>query len=813
MEGGRWKVEGGFYMNEVRYAVRGLLRRPLFSLTAVLILALGIAGNLCIFSVVKKLILQPLPFRDPDHLIDLRVASPQRGVPDMGLSPPEYLDYRQAATGVLTDLALYGGETDTINLTGLSEPERLATRRVTSNLFSVLGVAPALGRTFGQAEEGPGRGGVVILSDGIWKRLFGGDPGLIGRQITLDEAPYTVVGVMPPGFSFPAADVQAWLPLGVDAATAPRLLRQFVAVGRLNPAVTLVQARTQMTLIAHRLAGEHPDTNTDIEAFARPLYYAIYGDTFGRSWNVALAAVFSLLVIACANVSGLLLTRAAARRRDLAIRSLLGANRASLLWHFLTEGLVLATIASCLGIAISYWGLDLVKHLLPAEFSGTANLRIDRWVLGFAILLGLLTALVCGAIPAWVTLRQNLLSLVKEGGRGSAGNAGHFLRTALVVAEIALAFVMLVATGQLVQSLRNLQHVEMGFDSHNLLALRLTASKNRYPDPAQFINYIGNVLQQVRSIPGVRSAAVINELPTSRYVDWAAVFTIEGQPAPPPGQEYVIQHRVVSPGYFKTMGIPLLKGRDFNDDDRIDLPWVVVINNTMAKEHFAGQDPIGKVLKVLQYRLRIVGVVGDVHLTGPKQPVRPAMYFTYMQNPKYTTSIVMRYSGDLVSLIAPIRATISKVDNHQPLYSIMSLDQALAEDIAQDRTLAATLSLLVALAIMLATSGVYVVIAYTVAQRTQEVGIRMAIGAQRKSVLVGVLRQGVLLALFGLAIGLCCSLVTDRFLAPLLFGFESFSLLVYAMLVLLMIAVTLVASSLPAHRAASVDPVVALRYE
>lgn len=803
-------------LRDVRHAWRSLRKRASFTVMVVSILALGMSATTCIFAVVNALVLQPLNYEDPDRLLHIDSSIPKRGVPQFAISTAEYLDYREQSQ-VFEDIAAYGGETETFNLKREDEPVRLPGRRVSSNLFNVLGVKAALGRTFSPAEEGPGTPKVVILSDVFWTREFGRDQQVINRSLLLDEVPYAIIGVLPRGVMFPTSEVQVWLPFEFELATQARRIRRFAAVGRLSEGATLDQARVEMAAIAKRLEQQYPETNTDFEARVITLQEQLLGENVALTWLVALVSVVSLLVISCANVASLLLIQGTVRFREFAIRATLGAGRLQTLRLFLAEAAILAGLGSAVALALSYFGgVTLVAALVPTSLPTSAKVTLDPRALVFAGLLALATALACGSLPALLlTIRSKLALTMREGGRTGSGGAVNATRTVLVVLQVALAFSLLVAAGVLIKSFWNLQRIDRGIRAENVLAVRLTVPQRKYPDEPRIIDHLQRILERVRQLPGVQSAAAINELPATGYINWGAQFTPEDRPGPPAGQEPIGHLRIAGPDYFRTMGIPLLKGREFTRHDRLGEPDVIVVNSLLERLHFPEQGAIGKFLKIRgrPAPAEIVGVVSDVRQAGPREPIRPAIYFSYTQRPVPTTSLVLRTGSSPSGLAAAVRGTVALIDSSQALFKIETVEQAFAEDVSRDRALAGVLSVLVFAAVLLAAAGLYGVVAYTMAQRTREIGIRGALGARRKDIAKLVVRQGLGLTLVGLLVGFGCTLLANPLLSPLLFEVESLDPAVTALVILLLGGVSLLAMFFPSRRAAAIDPVVALRLE
>jgi len=700
-----------------------------------------------------------------------------------------------------------------VNLTEEREPQRLDGQRITANLFSILGVSPLLGRGFTPAEEAPGGQKVVVISHELWRSRYGGDRGLIGRSIRLDEVPHTVVGVMPAGFVFPTKETQIWLPLHLDPALETRDGRRSTGLARLKHGVSLAQAQSELALVSRRLEEKYPESNDGFQAVVRPLYDAIYGAQFAATWMTVQGAVFLLLLIASANVVCLLLARATARERELAVSSALGCSRWRLVTYFLVESTVLAVAGGLLSIALAHWGSRLVAALVPSTLPGASKIGLNLGVLVFSLALVVLASVLCGLFVGLKMSRPNLAETLKNlMGRGALGSSSRPLESRLVVAEIALTLTLLITTGLFIESFWKLQRVERGFDTENLLTVRLTFSSGK---GSEWIRSIDAMVQRLRNLPGVVSVGAVNELPTGQHINWTGSFTVEGKPQPPKGQEPTASTRVVTVRYFQTLGIPLRSGRDFTSDDRADTTKVVIINRQMADELFPGENPVGRFLvSVIPVdRLEIIGVVGNVRLSGPREPVRSAVYYPYAQFPWPTVSFVARSRSDLAHMAPAVRRAIKEVSPTLPIYSLQSMQAAVDQDVSEDRALTITLIFFAAAGLLLSTGGVYGILSFSVAKRRREMGLRMALGARRADVLRLILREGLGLSLLGLAFGVAGSLAVGKVISKLLFEMESFNLWVFLAALAALLLTAFVASLVPALRAVAVHPMVALHGE
>ena len=803
-------------LQDLRYGLRMLAKNPAFTAIAVLALALGIGANSAIFSVVDAVLLRPLPFKNPKELVMLWENATHLGFPRDTPSPANFLDWQKQATS-FTGMA--GMSERSFNLTGVGEPERLEGRRVSANLFELLGVSARLGRTFVQEDDQPGTH-VVLLSNQLWQRRFGSDPAVIGRALILDGESYTVVGVMPPLVQLPGFDNrndQLWVPIAFPAEEAAERGNHFLEViARLKPGVTLKQAQVEMDTIAARLEKQYPTYNARRGAVVVPLHEQIVGD-IRPALLILLGAVGFVLLIACANVANLLLARAAVRQKEIALRLALGASRARLTRQFLTESVLLALFGAGLGLLLALAGIRVLRTFIPVTIAQVETIAIDGTVLVFTLLVSLVTGIAFGLVPAIQGSHFNLNDTLKESGRDSAGgNKGNRIRSLLVIGEVAVSFVLLIGAGLLINSFFHLRNLDPGFRSDHLLTMKVNLSEVKYPDRERRAAFFDEVMRRVHELPGVHSAAVASNLPLTYNGDSMSI-SVEGIPDPPPGQQPDVIYRTIGPGYFATMGIPIVRGRDFTDQDNGDSKDVVIISEKTAQQFWPGQDPIGKRLKPgsssssSPWR-EVIGIVKDVRQNDFVASPKRQMYFTYRQLKSIAANaLVVRTNIDPMSLAVPVRNAIWSVDKDQTVADIDTMDHIVAEAVARQRFSMLLLGLFAALALLLASIGIYGVMSYSVAQRTREIGIRIALGARRADVLQMTVTQALKLVGVGMLIGLVAAFLLTRVLASLLFGISATDPITFIGISVVLLAVAILASYIPALRATKVDPITALR--
>jgi putative ABC transport system permease protein len=803
-------------LHDLRYAARLQRKNPGFTIIAVIALALGIGANTAIFSVVNTVLLRPLPYKDPERLVMVWEDATKHGYPRDTPAAANFVDWRDQSQ-VFEGMAAIADTS--FNLTGSGEPERLEGRRVSANMFPLLGVEPQIGRVFTAAEDQPGAQRVVLLSHALWQRRFGGDPGIVGQSLTLNGETYVVVGVMPARFKFPSSDDQAWVPIAFTQEEAGNRNTHYLEVlARLKSGVSLSQAQSEMSTIAARLQQQYPQQNADLGAVVQPLHEHLVGD-IKPALLVLLGAVGLVLLIACANVANLLLARAAVRQKEIAVRVALGARRWRLIRQFLTESVLLSTLGGLVGLAIAYGGMVLLKAFIPENISQARAISIDLKVLSFTLLVSVATGLIFGLTPAIQAARFNQIETLKEGGRDAAtGGGGKRLRGLLVMAEVAISLVLLIGAGLLINSFLRLRNVDPGFRAENLLTMKIVLPEPKYEEMERRSAFYTELIQRVQSLAGVRSAALTTNLPLYRQGNSIGI-NIEGRPAPPPGQELIVVTRIISPGYFDTMSIPLLRGRQLTDQDTETTPNVVVISETMARRFWPGEDAVGRRIAVGRIRspadwVQVIGVAKDVRQFELNAEPKPQMYLTHRQFGFFDLrDLVVKTDVDPASLAATVRKAVWEIDKDQPVSNIQTMEQILADSIARQRFSMMLLAIFAAVALVLAAVGIYGVMSYSVAQRTHEIGIRMALGAQTGAVLKLAVGYGMKLVMAGIVIGLIAAFALTRVMSTLLFGVTATDPTTFALISLLLIAVAVLASYLPARRATRVNPIIALRYE
>lgn len=798
-------------LRDIRYGVRSLLKRPAFTLIAVTTLALGIGANTAIFSVVNTVLLRPLPYRDAQHIVAIWQNNAKAGVARNDVSPANFLDWQEQSRSFES---MSGIEPFGFSMIGNGEPERFQAWLVTAGFFETLGTNPFRGRTFTSQDYQPGNERVVVISHGLWQRRFGGDQNLVGQKLTLNGQPYTVVGVMPPEFQFPA-DREVWAPrVLLEYHRQQRGPTYWNVIARLKPGVTINQAQDEMNAIAERLAIQYPDTNGGMGSTVVSLPEQLTGHVRSALW-ILLGAVGFVLLIACGNVANLLLVRGAERHREFAIRSALGAARVRLIRQLLTESLLLALLGGMGGLVLGSWGVRLILSLNSAKIPRLEYVSMDVRVLLFAIGVSLLTAVLFGLIPATQFSRLDLQSTLKEGGRGAVtGSTRHWMRNSLVVAEVAVALVLLTGAGLLVRSFVSVMRVDPGFDKDRVLALQVFLNRN-YQKAEQITGFFDQSLEKIRTVPGVQSAAVVASPPFIN-LEQAAPFTIQGQPVPPKGREPSAFYTEVSPDYLSALTVPLRRGRFFTKFDTKDSALVAVINQTMTRRYFPNEDPVGRRLTVMfdQPETReIVGVIGDVLHSGLDTNARPEMFVPYWQSPTTQMTFVVKTTPDALAMLPAVKSAIREVNRNQTFSKTATMDQLVNDSLKQRRFNLFLLVSFAALALVLAGIGVYGSINYSTRQRTHEIGLRMALGAQAGDVLRLIVGHGLALSLTGIAIGLVASFALTRLMKGLLFGISPTDPVTFAAISLLLTSIGLLASWIPARRATKVDPLVALRYE
>ncbi len=805
---------------DLRYGSRMLLKHPGFTVVAVIALALGIGANTAIFSVVNAVLLRPLPFAEPDRLMVVYESRTDRGGTRSSVSYPDFADWRDQNT-VFERMSTYR-DTDFV-LTGDGEPARLHTGVVNADLFPLLGATPILGRPFRTEEDKPGEGGrVVLLSQQLWQHRFNGDPNIVGKSLVLNGKSYSVVGVMPQGFHFPvdAAPFDLWTTVAVDSEMFPQRGAHYMHVlARLKPGVTLAQAKAEMEGIASNLERQYPDENSHRGVAIVPALDSLVGDV-RPALLILLGAVGLVLLIACVNVANLLLARATTRHKEMAIRAALGASRLRVVRQLLTESILLSLAGGALGLLVALWGTGILVSLSTDDLPRAAQIGLDVRVLGFTLLVSLITGIVFGLVPAIQSSRTDLTESLKEGGRGSTEGAGqNRLRAALVVGEVAIAIVLLAGAGLLIQSLRHLRQVSPGFDPHNVLSFSIGLPEVRYK-PQQQVEFYRQLKARLESLPGVRSASAIMPLPLSGD-RMGVTFETEGRPIAK-GELPATEIRIIGLDYFKTMGIPLKKGRDFTERDDKKAPPVIIVNEAFAKQYFPGEDAVGKLIKPsissddeddASTKMReIVGVVGDVKHLKLNAEADPEAYEPHAQL-TFDMTMLVKTETDPRALVSAVQSELRAMDKDLPAYDVKTLDEYLATAVAQPRFNALLLGIFAGLALILTAVGLYGVMNYSVTQRTHEIGIRVALGAQQQDVLKMVVRQGMTLTCIGIGVGLVGAYFLTRLLETMLFGVSATDPLTFVVISVILAGVALGACFVPARRATNVDPMIALRYE
>ncbi|MCA1815294.1 MAG: ABC transporter permease, partial [Acidobacteria bacterium] len=752
----------GTLIQDLRYALRTMRKSPVFTLVAVLALALGIGANTAIFSVVNAVLLRPLPFANPERLFVVRARNERDGSVSAEQSYPNFQDLR-AQCRSCEGFAAYSHATTFLMNPG-EEPERERGVETSADLFAMLGAKPELGRAFTPEEDQPGAHRVVVLSHAFWQRSFGGARDVVGRDIPLGGAPTTVVGVMPPDFKFPVESAQAdfWMPLAPLLPPNDLTHRDYVSldlVAETKPGVTPRQAQAEIETISRRLQQQYPETNTALLFFTKPLHEELVGD-LRTALFVLLGAVGCVLLIACANVANLLLARAAGRAKEMSIRAALGASRWRIVRQLLTESLLLAVLGGALGLLVATWGVALFAAASPADIPRVSEINLDPRVALFTAAVTLLTGVVFGLAPALQAAKADVNEALKEGGRGSGEGTGRSrLRGALVVSEIALSLVLLVGAGLLGQSFKRLLDVRPGFDPANLVTMDVVLRSSRYPQDAQRTQFFQDFLERAKQLPGVRAVGLVNPLPLNgNFETWD--FEIDGRAPFAPGVQHDADRRIVSPEYFQTMGIALLRGRAFDARDRAGSPQVAVVNETFARRFFPGEDAVGKRIVLnggaISGAREIVGLVGDVRHAGLDEPATPEFYFPFTQVPSPRLTVVARAAdaGSAAAVVPALRGVVRQTDKESPIYNVRTMDSLLAASVAKRRFNMILLGGFASVALVLAALGIYGVISYTVTQRTHEIGVRVALGAQPSDVVRMILRQGMAFALAGVGCGL-----------------------------------------------------------
>jgi putative ABC transport system permease protein len=812
-------------LHDLRYSVRTLLKRPGFVITITLILSLGIGANTTIFSVVSAVLMRPLPYDAPDRIVMIWESNQSRGVPRSIVSPANFADWKQQ-NNVFEELAAFRFWYYTV--TGTGEPEMYQGARVSADFFPLLGVKPEVGRNFGPDEEQVGRDHVVILSHALWQRRFGGNPNIIGQPLAIDGEPFTIIGILPASFRFTRVlnhELELWMPIAFTPDQLTREDRSIIVYGRLKQGVSLSQAQAEMDGITRRLEQQYSKTNTGWTAQVNNLQEQAIRP-IRPTLLILMVVVGFVLLIACANVTNLLLTRATTRQRDVAIHVALGSSQFRLIRQFLMESLLLALLGGAAGLLLAYWGVSFLNLILPDRIPHLEKLTLDQRVLGFTLIISILVGVIVGLIPGLRLSRLNLSETLKESGRAlSEARSRRRLRNAFVVLQVTLAIPLLISAGLMLRSSLLLQNIERGIKLDNVLTMQISLPTAKYNSAQQVAQFYQQTLERIQSEPGVESASVVNFLPLTNLGD-STSLTIEGRNPAPPGQEISVGYRVIDQNYFRTMGIPLLRGRYLTEQDNDESRGVVMINQTMARRYWPNEDPVGKRVQPnlpaakVPWRpesknswLTIIGVVGDVNEAGLNDEQPAEMYVPYLQNPLSTMNLLVRTTSEPLRLVPRVRSQVLAVDVDQPVYNIRTMENVFSQSIAAPQVITSLLGTFAAVALILAAIGVYSVMSYSVVQRTHEVGVRMALGAQQQHVLRMILGQGLKLVVVGVVIGLTSAFAVTRVISNLLFGVTATDPLIFVMVPLLLVLVAMLASYLPARRAVKVDPIIALRNE
>ena len=803
----------GNLIHDLRYAMRMMVKRPGFTVVAVVALALGIGANTAIFTVVNAVLLRPLPYEDPDSLVWVWDTQPQLAKAPASL--PDFLDW-QTQNQSFEYLAAYQSGTMFFDAGNGTQDTRVGL--VTPAFFALFRVNPVLGRTFTEEETLPGRFRVAVLSHSIWQRSYGSDPNVLGQTLQLSGAPYTIIGVLPPGFGYPN-EAQLWRPIPIDPKALNRGPHYLQVLGRLKHGVTIEQAQAEMSAIASRLAQQYPDKIAGHGVNLELLSTVVVGD-IGTALLVLFGAVGFVLLIACANVANIQLVRAGTRQKEIAIRSALGATRARIIRQVLTESVLLAAVGGVAGLLVAVWGVSSLAAISADTIPRVREIGIDAKVAAFTLLISVGTGVLFGLAPALQVSKSDLTDALKEGARSTAGARRNRVRSVLVVAEVALSLVLLIGAGLMIRSFAKLNNVNPGFNPDNVATMGVSLLRANYPDDRQVGAFYSQILERLASMPGVRSAGAIGELPLSGG-STSDYFTIEGRPAIAQEERPLTECRLVTPRYFESMSIPLLKGRDFTPTDTKQSPNVAIINDAFARRHFGDEDPLGHRVN-LQGQLRdplvIVGVVGNIRGFGLDQAPTPELYYPYLQDPLSETlsramTLVIRTETNPGAMSETLRTELLSLDKALPVYALKPMTEYVHDSLARRRFNMVLLSVFAGVALLLAAVGIYGVISYTVAQRTHEIGIRVAMGAHARDILKMVIGQAMLLTLVGIVLGLAAAVGLTRLMESLLFEVSATDPLTFAMIALILSAVALSACFVPARRATKVDPMIALRYE
>jgi putative ABC transport system permease protein len=805
-----------FFWQDLRYGFRTLLRNPGFCAVAILALALGIGPNTAIFTMVNAVLLKPLPVPDPDRVVMIWGTLLKSGFDQMPVSAADYMDWKQQSRSFDQMAAAFAIPEFGLNISGVGDPERVPAALASREFLPALGIKPIVGRNFLPEEDRAGGPAAVIISHALWQRRFHSDPAAMGRTLTVDGIPRTVVGVVPHELGeMVAADL--WLPTAINPNNPERQNHNYGIVARLKPGVTVAQARAEMSVIAGRLERAYPATNTGWGTTVFPMA-EMYTGRIRPVLLILLGAVGLLLSIACANLANLLLARAATREKEIAIRGALGARRSRIVRQLLTESLVLAVAGGALGLALAAWGVRLLRSVVPDMFPMLQHMRVDLPVLAFTFGISILTGLLFGLVPAWRSSHTDLNTTLKEAaGRSESAGGANRIRSFLLASEVALAVLLSVSAGLLLRSFVRVTAVNPGVRTANILTMNVSLPEVKYNTPQMRADFYKHLIERVNAIPGVRSADAVMYLPLRVSILSFRIgvnsFVIEGRPPVSQDKQPLADYRTATPGYFNTMGIALRQGRFFDQHDDQDAKRVAIVNESMVRKHFAHENPLGRHI-VTGGSLEIVGVVADAKLYGLDAPVEPAIYVPHAQHPQDSSmAVVVRTAGDPTAMAAAIRSEILKLDPEQPVSNVRSMEAVLSDSLMLRRVSMLLLTVFAALALTLATVGIYGLTAYSVSRRTHEIGLRVALGASQPQILRLVVGRGLVTSLIGAGVGVAAAFELTRGLSGMLYGVTATDPLVFAGVPLLLIGVSVLASYIPARRATRIDPLVALRYE
>lgn len=800
-------------LHDIRYALRTLGRNPGFTAVAVLALALGIGPNSAIFSIVSAVLLRPLPVHEPERVVTMWETLKSRGIGQIPVSSNDYLDWKAQSRSFESVAAAYAMPECGYNVVAGGEPERVPGGNASAEFVEVMGFKPFLGRTFSADEDRPGGPPAALVSYSFWQRRLNGDAAAVGRAIPIDGVPRTIVGVLPSDFS-KLANVDIWLPTAIDPAKNARGNRNYGIFARLKPGVTVLEARAEIEGITKRLERQYPETNEGVGVMVIPMHQLFTG-SIAPALAILMGAVSLLLLLACSNVANLLLARASGRRKEIALRTALGAQRGRIIRQLLTESLLLSLAGGAVGLLFAHWCAGLLRTVMPDFLPLLKQISVDWRVAAFTVAISVITGMLFGIAPAWRAARTDLNDVLKASGRAGAARDVQRIRSVLLVGEMALAVVLAAAAGLLAKSFIRLLSVNPGIRTANVLTMQVTLPWAKYKEPQQRTAFFRDVTARIESLPGVQSAGAIQALPMrSNFLNMrfaVASFEIAGEPPVPRGQEPLADYRIVTPGFFRTANVALRDGRNLSERDTADAPAAAVVNESLVRQHLKGRNPVGRRIKVGEEQAEIVGVVADVKLYGLDSKIEPAIYLPHAQRPSDAMSVLVHSTQDPASLAAAVRREVLALDAEQPIADVKTMETVVSDSLMFRRVAMIMLAVFAGLALALSTVGIYGLTAYSVTQQTQEIGVRVALGARRIDVLRLVVGRGLWLALIGTAIGTAGAFAAARVMKGLLFGVAATDATVLIAVPFGLLIVSVLASYVPARRAARVDPISALR--